>query len=403
MNEDTRPFPGPQAGSKGDGPRGSVFGAIQVLLVIGVLGLAIVLNRVLVTTNQTTPTVAVPALDPLVEIIRPVATTETFIVSETGTVEARAEVEISPLVGGRVVWIAPGFASGASFERGERLFQIDQEDFELRAAQAQAELRSAQSSLALTEAESASAIREWRLVNGDEPVPPLVARAPQIAQAKAAVEVAKSALADAKLALSRTNFSMPFSGRVLTTNLEVGTAVSANQSYGTAYRTAHLEVVTALDPPDLAQISPVEGRTARITATSRSSGEMLTGKVVRVESALNARTRLVGVTISLETPEALLPGTFVDVMIEGPPLEQVYVLPPEAINASGGVWLVSEGQLTRRSVKVLSRDETAVLAPAFGYADGVVTTPPAGAREGQAVRVATTLSSTGLAGGAGHD
>lgn len=378
---------GSQRPAQTGGMSGKTIGSLQLAVVIGVLVTALALNRILVAAVSDNGPPPTPVQAALVEVIRPEIVTERLVIEETGTVEPRSELALSPEVSGRIVSVKPGLAAGTSFKSGEVLFTINQEDYRLRLRQAEADLRTAKSALSLEEAEAASAIREWELVNPGEPVPTLVAREPQLAQARAAVDVAEAALDDARLDLRRTEFSLPFDGRVLETSVEPGLTVTANQSYGTVYSGEGVEVVVGLSPRDLDALRPAIGRQAVVTGRVGSRGVTAPASVIRVESALDTRSRLISAVLGFEGEAPFLPGTFVSAQIMGPELENVFVLPASAVSIAGNVWLVEEGALTRREAEVLTRTDETVVIAAFDYASGIVTTLPAGAREGLEVRI----------------
>lgn len=362
-------------------------GSVQLVMVIGVLVAAIAVNRVLVATSGSEPPPPVPAGPPLVSVIEPQASTEVLRISDTGVVRARTEVTITPQVSGRIVSVNPVFADGGFFVAGQILFNIDDQDYQLRLRQARADFNTARSALSLEEAESESAIREWQLINGATPVPPLVAREPQLAQARAAVEVASAAVNAARLDLSRTAFSFPFSGRVLSTTVVPGLTVAANQPYGTVYSNASIEASVSLDPTDLEKLAPIVGRRATITGTIGVRTLTTPATVVREESALDSRSRLAGVILAFDQEPPFLPGTFIQATISGPELENVLRLPAEAVSATGNVWVVEEATLVKRQPVIISRNNGTVLTERFDTGSGVVIVPPAGAREGMPVTI----------------
>ena len=372
-------------------------GSVQLALVVAVLAAALILNRLLVAGGEEAPPRVSATRAPLVEIIKPDVGAEQVVITETGVIEARTEVAIAPEVSGRVLSAAPGFAAGGAFQAGEVLFRIDPEDYRLQVQQAQAELNTAASALALEDAEATSAIREWRLINGDEPIPPLVAREPQLAQARASVETAEARLAAARLDLSRTAFSMPFDGRVLSTTIEPGLTVNLNQSYGTVFADDALEAVISLPLEDLERIAPAVGRAARVTIISGFGDRVVDAEIIRVESVLDARSRLASVVLAFDRETGTPPGAFIEVDILGPVLDDMVRLPAEAVSPTGLVWVLDGAVLRRRPVSVVSRTDDVVLARAFDMVGGVVLVPPAGARDGLEVRLTDDAPGDSLA------
>ncbi|MEL6259024.1 MAG: efflux RND transporter periplasmic adaptor subunit, partial [Pseudomonadota bacterium] len=327
-------------------------------------------------------------ISPVVDVIRPTPTNQKLRVTETGVVRVRSEVSIAPQVGGRIIQTAPEFAAGGAFSAGQLLFVIDPTDFNLAVQQAKADLDSAESALELEVAEAETAQREWRLVNGDEPIPAMVARKPQISQAEANVAASAARLADAREDLSRTRYAFPFDGRVLSTTIERGQTVAANQAYGSVYNVETVESFVSIPLEALAILEPAVGRKARITPIGGGARQTFNAEVIRVEARLDDLTRLAGLVLAFESPPTLLPGAFVQVEVLGDAVDNVFVLPPDAVTASGDVWVVENGAMAIRRPRILSRQGDEVIVTAFDAANGVVSALPSGAREGLAVRVA---------------
>lgn len=365
----------------------TVTGWIQILAVVGVLFAAILVNRLLLASEGDAPPISTTAAPTAVAVMTPTPTTDTIRITETGAVRTRANVAITPQVSGRVIEVAAGFAAGGAFDAAEVVFVIDPTDFELAVRQAAADVQSAQSALQLEEAEAETARREWRLVNGDDPIPSLVARDPQIAQARAAVASAQARLADVTTDLERTRYSLPFSGRVLRTTIEVGQTVTANQSYGDVYNLSALEAFISIPAEGLAALDPAVGRPAIVAGAGPNGAARSAARVSRVDAELDTQTRLAGVALTFDEPHHFLPGAFVRVEITGDRVEDVFRLPADAVAAGGRVWVVEDGVLAARQPSLVSRQGGAVLVTRFDAADGVVTTLPPGARDGLPVRV----------------
>lgn len=112
----------------------------------------------------------------------------------SGTVWPSAEIDIVPQVGGKIVWVDPGFQSGGRIAAGQTIFRIEEVDFLYRVEEAEADLAASRVAL-LAEQEQASIAREqYELYTGlrrDEAsasmANPLTLREPQVNAARAAV------------------------------------------------------------------------------------------------------------------------------------------------------------------------------------------------------------------------
>ncbi len=131
------------------------------------------------------------------------------------------------------------FEEGASVEKGQQLYQIDDARYNAALASAQADLKSARSNIASVKAKAS---RYKDLVKIDA-----VSRQEyddvkaQFDQANAAVDVAQAAVDVAQVNLDYTKVYAPISGRIGRSLVTEGTLVTANQE-------TPMSVITQLDP-----------------------------------------------------------------------------------------------------------------------------------------------------------
>lgn len=372
---------------------GLLQGVLQVGLVVGVLAAGLLANRVL-SGMATAPQIAVTgSAIAAVETVQPIISDTQIRLRETGTVQVRNSIDLSPQVSGRVVMVNPALASGGTFRRGEVLFRLDDSDYRANIDRANADLTSRQADLQVEQTEADIARREWELVRPGEPIPSSVAREPQLARAQAAVRSAEAALADARLDLNRVSFSLPFDGRILSTTIEVGQNLTAGQSYGRAYDPSGIEVSVPVSAGAQAALSPATGRSAVVRPRQRPlgpSGISYPATVVRENAELDAQTRLAGLTLGFAETVPLLPGDFVDVEISGPMIPNAYQFPEAAIHENLVVWVVENGALARRQPQLVSVENGEVVALPFDSADGIVISALDNPSDGDAVVVTST-------------
>ena len=366
-------------------PRGRRLGILQIAVVVALVLLALVYARAPRQGSADAP----PSFagrdsetPPLVRVVRPAVAATALRIAATGSVAVRNHVALAPQVGGRVVEVSPSLRAGGAFRAGERLLLIDQRDYQLAYEQAEADVATAAATLMLQEAEGEAAQANYALLNPGEAAPPLVAKTPQIAQAKARLAAAQARLKVVALELQRTAFSLPFAGRVTETSAEVGQVLNRGQAFGQAFALDALEVVAPLSADDVRRLQPVAGR----QATVRGGDRALRAQVDRMSAELDARSRFATLYLTfVDQTEGLAPGTFVDLAIEGPQLADTYLLPEAAEQVGGSVWLVENDQLRSFTPTVLGRTAEGWLVAAFDAKDGVVTGAVPGARAGLAV------------------
>jgi multidrug efflux pump subunit AcrA (membrane-fusion protein) len=222
----------------------------------------------------------------------------------------------------------------------------------------------------------------------------LIARVPQIAAANARIRAGEAARATAELSLERTRVHAPFDARVIDTRLDVGQVVSGTVAVGSIYSIQNLEVVAPVSSDDLRRIGNPVGRAATIVSDYAIDGQ-LTGNVVRLGATLDEFTRLGKLYIRTEANDRLTLGEFVNVIVAGDIVDTAVGIPESGLTSRDQVWVVEGDTLAERRVQVLGNDQGLLMVAAFDTADGVVTTPPAGARDGQTVKVRTEASDAG--------
>jgi len=313
----------------------------------------------------------------------------------TGIVQARSEVSIVPQISGNVVRVNDAFFEGGTFEAGDILFEIEPIDFELQINQLRSAVAQAQTAYNIEQAEAEAAIAEWQQINPSRPAPALVARQPQKAEALANLKSARAQLQNAQLDLKRTKFSLPFSGRVLSANLEQGQFVSAGQSYGSAYSYDNLEVQASLKDQQLEWLLSSEDPEIMISYDYLGAQRSFKGEVKRGVSALNAQTRFSTVNFGFQEKTAdIIPGIFVNIDVKGPKLDNVFVLPVLALQKGNSIWEISdEDTLQKTEANIVFSNDAFVIVRNLRNGARIVTSKMPGAAEGMDVKTDDTASS----------
>ena len=377
--------------SKNASSQRSWLGYAQSAFVIGAIGLALYLARAPDRIDRgAIPDLSPDSATPTVTVIRPEATEQSLTVELTGTVTLEEKASVVSEVAGRVAWVAPKFSNGGSFAAGETLIRIDPAKLELKVEVAALAVREAEARVWSQRARGEEDKRKFALANPGVEASEWVARLPKIAEAEAQLEKARTVLKLAELNLQDTNISLPYDGRVMTSDVEVGELVGpvnlvGRTALGSVYRPAALQVNVPIEPRDLGHLKPVVGRIARV------SGEMGSwrARVARVSSLVAPDTRLATVFLKFSANARAsslpMPGTFVEVAFNGPSYRDVYVLPESALQERGGIWIVKGGALRSFEPETLGRTSEGWVVRAFDAGEGVVSGTLPGAREGLAV------------------
>lgn len=318
-------------------------------------------------------------------------------VNGAGTVRPSAEIDIAPLVSGNVVWMNPGFQSGGRVRAGETIFRIEKEDYLHRLREVEAELEARGIALFVAQEEAAFARTEFEQysrqqleagASAGEPGP-LALREPQMKAAQAAIDRVESQLADAKLALSRTEVRAPFDGYVRHESLDVGQFVTAGQAVGRLFAADAVEVAVPLSDadsvliPGLWKLRAGDSKrrvAARVIARYGDESYAWKGYVDRAEVSIDEQTRTIDAILRVPKPFSagtpaegtdglagtppLLVGKFVEVEIQGIAPESYFRVPRLALHPGNEVWSVSKDQkVSIVPVRVLQRvnDEAFVI------------------------------------------
>ena len=290
-------------------------------------------------------------------------------VRSQGTVQPRTRSTLLPEVSGKVVEMSPSFRPGGFFAKDEVLLKLDPTDYETAIIIAKAEVAQSEVVLAEEKARADQARENWKaLGRGGEPSA-LVIRAPQVAQAEANLSAARARVLKAERDLERTVIRAPYAGQVLEQNVDVGQFVTQGTTLGRIFAVDYVEIRLPLPERESQFLKlpqpfrdQTHGETPKVTLKGTVSGKMVSweGRVVRVESSLDEQTRQAMAVAQVTDPYAsksegsppLTIGAFVEADISGENLQDVYVIPRQAVRAGNEIILIDRPQNTLRRVTV---------------------------------------------------
>lgn len=353
---------------------------IAAALVVGSVGVATWLVSLAPEPSTRPP----PSRLPYADVANVVAGAGPIPVYGAGSVRPSIEVDIAPQVGGRVVWVDPGFRSGLPVEKGQTLFRIEEADYEYRVRAAEAALAARQVALLEAREDAAIARAEHSRIAERHPdeaaaePSPLALRIPQLEAAVAAVKRDEATLAQASLALSRTRVTAPFDGIVRDESVNIGQLLTVGQPVGRLFSSDAVEVVVSLSDTTAALIprlweSDAEAHAAvRVIAEYGESRYAWQGYVDRANASIDVETRTIDVIVRVPDPLSagtpvgfvgssvsnppLLVGKFVEVAIDGIVPESYFRIRRAALQADNEIWTVDmDGTIGIVPVEVLQR------------------------------------------------
>ena len=338
------------------------------ILCIGLLLLAMGIAYFLVRSAPTPERAAVekpaqPVEDRLISI-----TNRSIQLRVNGIVRPAEKITLAARVSGEVLSMNDAFIEGGTVAAGTRLLQIDQIDYQLALADAQALLAQRRFEYELELGRQAIAQREWALLgakDATEAEEKLALRTPHLAASKAALAAAQAGVDRAQLQLERTTLIAPFNALILSREASVGTQVTPAQPLAQLAGTDRYYVEAAI-PHDRLNWLSIPGAKARIEATT---GARYEGEVIQLLGSLETQGRMVKLLIRVEDPlgkrqpreKPLLLNEYVSVQLSGNVLEQVSLLPRKALRSDQTVWVNEDNQLRLYPVEVLFREENELL------------------------------------------
>ena len=310
------------------------------------------------------------------------AQTETlhYRVRSQGTVSPRNEADLVSEISGRVVWVAASFVPGGYFKTGDPLLRLEKRDFELMVKRQRASLKRAVSELDF----AASELKRQQGMSDAG-----VASASQLSDSRRAASVAEANVSDARAALEqanrdldRTEIRAPFDGRVRDKQVDTGQFVARGNAIAKVYATDYVEIrlpipdnqLAFLDLPDPRHGSmdtTIQGPVVRLSSIFAGKRHEWTGRIVRTEGEIDARSRMIHVVARVEKPYArsdvenrppLAVGLFVEAEIIGLEAKDVIVIPRYAMRDHSNVLIVdAESRLRTRKLSVLRIERDTVL------------------------------------------
>lgn len=347
----------------------TVSGYIQILFVMLVVGGTIGITVLLKLAADEGPQLSAAPEQIVVDVIKPAETSHTASRALSGLVEARATVPISPEVTGRVVSLHPNLVPGGRIGAGETLFSLDPTDYDIALERSRADVAAAQADLEQARADADNFIKDWQRVYPGKPAPALVAKEPQIKAIEARLAAAKANVRQAETNLTRTNVTAKNAIRIVESAVELGQLVAPNGQFGTYY------VEDALRIRASAETSVVQGMGLRIGKTvdvSTKAGSNQPARIVSIGGALDERTRLQPIILSVPEDADHTPGMFVTVTVTGTETTGVFRMPASAMATRSSVWRVSGGKLESFPIEIVDTTDDHVIVKAFDVKDGIV-------------------------------
>jgi len=352
---------------------------LRLIAPILVLAAGIVIVQVLVAAKPDPEQTDEPARPVSLYVDEVQSEVVSVSVRTQGEVRPKIEIDLVPQVSGRIVALSESFNEGAEFLPDSLLLKIDDTDYRLAAIHAEARVAEAQTALERELATARIKEEEWRDGKKDQEPTPFALNLTQVAGAEANLRSAQADLSRARLDLERTEIRVPFQGRVRERLVGIGQYVAAGTPMGRVFSIDTVEVRLPLTDSQLVELNLPLGYTADgvidsprvdFTALMGNREYRWQGRIVRVDAAVDSRTRLIYATAEVTDPYGegatdgmpLAVGMFVSAQLQAASEQTAYVMPRLALRNQNTVYVINEeNRLEIRTVDVISTSEERVL------------------------------------------
>ncbi len=318
-----------------------------------------------------------------------------------GNIVAGREVELRPLVSGRVVRVAGTFSDGGIVRKGDLLVEIDTFDYRIAVTERKAQLSEAQARLTEIEADLKGekalilhernqielrqrdlARRKSLLERGagtvkllddsklalsgqrqrlDERIRRAATLEARLVQQKAVISRAEWALTRAERNLRDTRLVAPFDGFLSDISTEIGKKVGVNDKIARLTDAGRFEAefqVSDAQYGRLVREGRVIGRPASVVWQTGGRNFTFPATIARVSGLVSSASGGVNLFARLQatdTTTLLRPGVFVEVGMADTTYRNVFRLPDDALDNGRFVYVVVDERLVRRPVTIAGR------------------------------------------------
>ena len=382
----------------------------QFILIIALIAGSVALASYLIKTKpEPRKRVRQPTI-PVVEIMSPTLQSYTQKIRSSGSVETNLNTNIVSEVSGKVIEVKRTFQEGNYFKKGQHLLSIDSIDYRNAIVIARAEI--SQRTLELKNEQNLArlAVRDFKLLGNNRRPGEIASRKPHIAAAIANLDASKIRLQQSKDNLAKTKILAPYTGRIKSTNVNIGQFVSPGTLLAEVYSTDYVEVRLPLSLADYEQLKLPESYQNQqatdkanlpkviFSAQYGSKTHRWQGSIVRASAAMDERTRQIPVIARIDDPFSkkagddappIKIGQFLKAEILGTKLSNVYVIPTSSTRQNREVMLYEEGKINILPIEVLTTENDSLIIQESELPPDakLIITPMPSAKTGMKVRL----------------
>lgn len=274
--------------------------------------------------------------------------TLSFNIYSHGTIKAKNQSQISVEIAGKINAISNKFLEGGFVQKGDVLLQIDNTEYAVTVANAEASLLEAQITLK---------DRKSRYANDTLTVK----------QAIALFNAAQKQLDKAKRDLTNTRIKAPFNGIISNKNVDIGQFVSRGEKLFRLSSTEKAEVRLPINAQNIKHLAP-ELFNSTINSLIKLSANIAQKRIsriadnARIEGNIDADTRVFYITAEIDDPYSLKPknsnspplpaGLFVDAELSAQPIKKAVRIDRKLVSNDSKVYIYIDGHIKKQPISI---------------------------------------------------
>ena len=314
-----------------------------------------------------------------------------------GSLAPRQSLELTTQVPGEIVWVHDALVPGSELAQDEVLFKVDERDYSIALASAQARYAEVQATIEIERGRSEIAQLEWSTwqENQEQAQSPsaLALREPQQAEAEAKRKGILAEINRAKLALERTSVRAPWPASVVAANAVKGQVLSAGESVGTLFPIDY-GVVELQVPIGTLRLLETGTEQVSLRSVDDPTNSIVLGEFERVVKTLTDETKLATVRVRVDQPlnhHGWAFGMHLEATIVASTNQAIAWVPSELIVSGNFLWIYRDGRAQRHQVHPISqKDALIAVEDNFNTADALILQRPIGLFDGAVVDAAGT-------------
>ena len=340
----------------------------------------------------------------ITEIVSPMEIRPEFLFF--GRVAGKNEINIVSRLSGKIIYVSSKLFNSYEVRKGEVLFKIDPFEFEqdlirkkavvdelkieldktnLIVSEARTQLKLAEEDLKRKQKLFGNTVSQKALDDAALKVSKAITQFSEkefkINTIKVNLKKAEAAMKVAKKNLSFTQYRAPFTGTVANNVVDIGSEVKSGEFLGKLINTAELEAKFFVGESKFTELGTndqLKGKKIKIRWKKSKFNKIYEAQLTRVDSVVSedlAGLNMYAQIDNIRDNDPIRPGVFIEVLLEGNPIEGAIKVPENAVYEERYVYFLVDNSAVKIEVRVEGYvDNKLILSGDFDQGDKIILT-----------------------------